>query len=425
MIELVERYRTLYLFVVSFAIIGGLSSSILAPYVRNAGFDAAHYGLFAASIAMGSLIGGFLGGFLSDFINPTKLVVLSALFSASGYVTISINGSESLVTAALLLGLAGGVRGIAFFMLVLTLQSEKEGGLEKPIVAFQAISLIATSVGMFLGWVPVIISSLTEANIVSVYRDALVLCGVADIVSATALMFKLSGSTTRATRRAEAYVGDLDKVEWNSIAKLVVVGAVISFGAGLSVHIIDFYFTKKFGFDSGRLGTVMSVQNLLMGLGMLAAQSISRELGNPLKTYIVISSMSVPLLVSMTFINSALLSSIIYTTRTLFVNIANPLYQAFELSLVPERYRGRFLALMNVVNVVPAAVGRAVGGWLMTYDLELPLRLTALIYTIAFLLLAIWFPKSAPRSADLRKIGSIVARTLIPFVRLYSKTLGL
>ncbi|MEM1873807.1 MAG: MFS transporter [Acidilobaceae archaeon] len=421
MFETLKSYRSFYALVAVSALFGGLASSILAPYVRGLGFDAAHYGLFAASIAIGSLVGGLVGGFLSDLASPKILVVFSALLSALGYAILSANGAESLVVAALLLGIAGGAGGAALLILAVRMQSASSKSLEEPIVALQATSLIATSFGMLLGWIPVVVSTVSGLEITFVYRGALLACGLGSAVLVLLLVRKIPPVVgKRGSERNPLAESSGDKIDLKPLAKLVFVGLLISFGAGLSVHIIDFYFTKKFGFDSGRLGTLMSAQNLLMGLGMFMAQRVSRELGNPIKTYIIISSTSVPLLIAMTFVSSPLLASSIYVARTFFMNIANPLYQAFELSLVPDRYRGRFLAFLNVASIVPAAVGRALGGALMTYDLELPLRLTALIYAIAFILLAIWFPKAAPTPTDFRKIGNLLVKTMTPIIKLYS-----
>ena len=74
------------------------------------------------------------------------------------------------------------------------------------------------------------------------------------------------------------------------------------------------------------------------------------------------------------------------------MNVANPLFQAFVMRMVPEEARGRASAIMSLSWTIPAGAGRAVGGLLLDRDLELPLRLTAAIYAGALAGLAALFP---------------------------------
>jgi hypothetical protein len=53
--------------------------------------------------------------------------------------------------------------------------------------------------------------------------------------------------------------------------------------------------------------------------------------------------------------------------------------------------RGTASAFLSLSWTIPAGGGRAVGGWLLDIDLELPLRLTAVFYTIALTTLALAF----------------------------------
>ncbi len=73
------------------------------------------------------------------------------------------------------------------------------------------------------------------------------------------------------------------------------------------------------------------------------------------------------------------------------MNVASPLYTAFLMYIVPAEHRGKVSSLIGIARRIAIIPGRSLGGYLLEVDLELPLRLTALLYTIALGLLAVWF----------------------------------
>ena len=89
------------------------------------------------------------------------------------------------------------------------------------------------------------------------------------------------------------------------------------------------------------------------------------------------------------------------------MNVANPLYNAFIMRLVPMELRGTASALLSLSWTIPAGIGRAVGGLLLDIDLELPLRLTALLYTIALAILAVFFHNHTGGRPDTPRSSSV------------------
>ncbi|MCE4622247.1 MAG: hypothetical protein F7B19_02900, partial [Desulfurococcales archaeon] len=66
--------------------------------------------------------------------------------------------------------------------------------------------------------------------------------------------------------------------------------------------------------------------------------------------------------------------------------------------------RGTASAFLSLSWTIPAGGGRAVGGWLLDKDLELPLRATAVFYTIALTILATVF-KDEVRGGEEDTVG--------------------
>ncbi|MEB3851691.1 MAG: hypothetical protein LRS49_03820 [Desulfurococcales archaeon] len=114
----------------------------------------------------------------------------------------------------------------------------------------------------------------------------------------------------------------------------------------------------------------------------------------------------------MTLTSSYPLAASLYLARSVLMNAGNPLLSAYTLRLVPPERRGVASAFLNLAWTVPAGAGRAVGGFLLDVDLELPLRATAAVYAaaIAYLHRAAkpGLASSTPR-ADGRPVAAAVA----------------
>ncbi|MCE4625447.1 MAG: MFS transporter, partial [Desulfurococcales archaeon] len=172
---------------------------------------------------------------------------------------------------------------------------------------------------------------------------------------------------------------------------IVAIEVAIGFGAAMSIHNIDYYFAAKYNVNSAQLGTVVGLQQLAMAALMLYMPRLSDRVGGPLKVYIAVSSASVPLLIAMTFTNNFILAASLFLIRSVLMNVATPLFDAFVMRLVPRDLRGIASSILSLSWTLPAGGGRAVGGWLLDKNLELPLRLTAAIYAAAIAALAAMF----------------------------------
>ncbi len=81
--------------------------------------------------------------------------------------------------------------------------------------------------------------------------------------------------------------------------------------------------------------------------------------------------------------DSYAVAAALYIVRTVLMNAANPLLEALTMRVVPRERRGSASSILSLSFTLPATAGRALGGALLDVNLELPLRLTAIIYTLA------------------------------------------
>ncbi len=363
----------------------GILFSIYAPYLRTLGFSATEYGVLGGFSLVLSLTASIIAGFLCDRIGARSVVVISSIMASVGLALLS-TGFKSLVYVAVALwGFSGGLSSVSG--LVLATRIPIVGGLEKVLSYTAAASTIGGGVGAFGGWIPVMMGAY-GVDMVTAYRFTVLSVALLSLIPVVVIVPRIreviSGSSVE--------TAEDDKVNWGVLGRLILINMIISLGAGTSIHLIDYYFVLKFGISSGELGTLWGLQNLVMGLLMLQMPKLSSMVGGALRAYIIVASPSVLLLALLIPAPSFTIAASIYIVRSILMNVANPLYQAFEMNLIPRRFRGRGASMLNLAWQIPAGLGRSIGGALMDFNVDAPIVATTGLYSLAFLLLIVLFP---------------------------------
>ena len=350
----------------------GLSWAVLAPYLRLLGYSGLEYGLLGGFSVFTSTFATLAAGVLSDFMGARRVIQAGLLVSALAAYLISMGGWWFLVAGFLLNGVGGGLFWVSRTAYAAKISSSSR--LHYSLSFLAAANVLGGAVGSFLGWAPVTVARLAGIGLAPLYSWSIRVAGLlvlASAVMASGLRFEGGVERVRPSFRGLG----------RTFYALASIEVVIGFGAAMAIHNIDYYFAAKYGVTSGELGSVLGLEQLAMGLLMLKMPSLADRTGGPVKLYLALAYPSIPLLVAITFTDSYLLASALYIARTIMMNVANPLLQAFTLNLVPRERQGMASSLLSLSWTLPGGFGRAVGGYLLDIDLELPLRLTALIYT--------------------------------------------
>ncbi len=375
----------------------GLLWSVYGPFLRLQEFSGTLYGVVASAGVFSSIAGSLIAGVVADKRGAKKVLAASVILSSAGLVVLSHGGFYWVLAASIMVGAAMGAGYVA--LIAILSKSVPDSEMDKGFSYVSAASSIGAGIGSFLGWLPELVAS--SIGHYEAYRLTLLYGGLLLPALELPIVYLLVEPRPQLSqpRRAPGEKG-LPRSLVKTFAKLSLIEFIIGFGAALSVQNIDYYFVLKYGVKSGELGTVFGVEQVAMGLLMLAMPRASRAAGGPLRAYILITSPSIPLLVAMTLVDNYALAASMFIARTILMNVAGPLYQAFQMQLLPPEYRGRGSAILGLAWQVPVGIGRGVGGYLLDVDLELPLRLTAMLYAAALGLLAVLFPEHVrPRRA--------------------------
>ncbi len=354
----------------------GLLWSVQAPFLRSLGYSGAEYGLLGGVGVISGALATMAAGILSDMLGARRILAVGLLVYAASLYLISTGEWIPLLAGAALMGISNGFYGTSTRALLARIGEDSR--LHYNLSHYAAAGSLGGALGSLTGWVPVYYSSSYDVDIVEAYQATIRAVALASLLIAPVVL----GLPEHRGSGFQGVVSDVRRLSRPFIL-LAVFEMIIGFGAAMSIHNIDYYFALKYGVSSGELGSVFAAQQLVMGLLMIKLPSLSDRVGGPLKMYLAVTFSSIPLLIGMTLTGSYLIASILYLVRSILMNVATPLLEAFALGLVPREYRGLASSMLSLSWTIPASGGRVVGGYLLDINVELPLRLTAMLYSVS------------------------------------------
>ncbi len=379
----VEKRILLFLFLSS--ILFGYSLTITPAYLSNIGFTPLDYGFLNAVRSAAGLVSSLAAGIFVDYIGALPVVVISLALCAAGFGSMSIPSKPLIFLGATALSLGGAAQHVSMDVLISRVFDAEH--YESIYSKSYSITLVGSSIGGFAGWIPTLVSS--AESLTRAYSASLALTAV--LIMLTAL--PLSGVSEHRFGRDRVSASIMDSLKgFKELSRgtplyLLIAELIVSMGASMSVRMAGFYFVKKFHVQSNALGTLNGATNLAMAALAMAAPRLSARVGHPIAAYIAMCSLSIPMLVAMTYAPSFTTAAAIYISRTALMNAAAPLYTAFTMRVVSSEVRGKMSSAMIFTSVAGAVAGSIAGGILMNIDLDAPFRATAAVYTIYLLFL--------------------------------------
>ena len=377
--------RTLAIALALDAFVATLPWIVLTPFLKMVGFTPVDYGLFLSIAMASSIVSMIIAGPLIDRLRA--LTVLAITYTAS---TVSLLLMATGIKALILAGSAiNGLFHFSYMALSIALSkvypSERYDEMYSHLYS---MSLIGESAGAFAGWIPYEVSKLLSAPLIEVYRWAIVVGSLASLSTLSLIAISeiahVRGGGGGGWRSVVGMFRELDREVLRRVALLILVGMPQVLGSSMAVRSAGYYFVAKYSVQSNALGTLRGVEDALMGCFMPLMPRLRRRLGSSIKTYALVSSACVPLMVGITFVNSFPIAAAIFVARTVLANVASPLYAAFEMRILPPEVRGRALSLIRLVNSGVSALGSFLGGVLMSMCLEYPFRVAAALYAITY-----------------------------------------
>ncbi len=359
---------------------------VVAPYLRELGFTPLEYGFLGSVNSFSSLISIGVSGWFIDKLGSKPLIYTSLIMRLIALLLMGTGDFSLIYISAAIMGFSGSLVWISFDVLVSHIVRVKE--YRYGYSYLMALSSIGNAIGAYLGWVPTIVISSGLLDRLTAYRYTILLTSISTPIAIT-MLYRVREAVRRENRRGELKVRrEIPRRVLGTLVRIGFAEAIIGLGASMSIHNIDYYFILKYNVGSGGLGTLYGSEGLLLALMMLYLPNISGRLGGSLRTYVLVSSTSIPLLLAITFIDNYAIAITLFIIRSVLMNAASPLLTAYTMAVIPPEHRGKISSLLNLARRLTMIPGRSIGGYLMNLDLELPLRLTAILYAMGLMILS-------------------------------------
>ena len=170
------------------------------------------------------------------------------------------------------------------------------------------------------------------------------------------------------------------------LAKYVLTGAIIAFGAGMVVPLMTAWLKLQYGISDSVSGLILGIASFVIGVATLASPYIAKKIGL-VKAIVVTQAASTIFMFATPLFSSYLVASSIYTVRAFLMNMASPLSQSMIMGLVEEDERGAASGINAALWRLPNALSTFIGAYLMGIgQLAAPFFVASLLYSASILL---------------------------------------
>ncbi len=345
----------------------------ISYYAHSLGYRPDFIGLLNAMGAVGALFGAVPTGFLADRIGRKPVLLVSAILTP---LFLALTG---LVTSApLLLGfsLIQGTVATAYWVTNIPLLIESTTERQRVgVLAFNSFLLLGVgSLGNLLGGaIPEFVAGILHVSAASTIplRWGVLAAALFTLVFGLPLWFlrenrqKSQPSTGTQNVGVQFIVAVKEREPVFLFVKLLLPDLVFTMGEGAVVALIQLYFVLRFHLLPGPLGIIFTISGLAGGLFSLSAPLFVHR-WSKLRIVTCVQYLSAPLMLLIGFAPTLPLAIVGEYTRSFMRTLIEPVYAAFAMENVSDRYRGRLSGFYSVTWSVGFSVGPSIAGWLQT-----------------------------------------------------------
>ncbi|MGC8986977.1 MFS transporter [Infirmifilum sp.] len=353
----------------------GIINVLIQPYLKHIGLDPREVGLLQFISSVATSLSLVPAAYTSDRYGRKKIAIGSLIFSIPGFILILLPAERVVLYVGFaLLGVGNAMTAVTLNPLLADVTPREK--LDLVASASQIIGLVGSLLGMALTWLPQL-ANISLGEIAVAYRMLMALGGA---VSVSGFTFLLLVRDPYGAPRGFKLGFSRETLLLTSLS------ALTALGAGASIWMINYYFMSKFLVEAGELGTRMMAETLLMIPSTSLAPLVSEKLGT-LRAVVLLQSASIPFIIATAFSPDYLVAATVFTLRSVLMNAANPLMWSLTMRIIGEEERSRYTMLNMLGWQLAGGVGAAIGGWLMSINLDYPLFFTSLIYLTQTILL--------------------------------------
>ncbi len=382
-------------------------------YVYSLGYKEDFVGFFAGMSAIGVLVVSVPAGMISDRLGRKPVMIITGLITPLTLVATALSTSE---LALLLSSLFNGIFASFYWVTAVPMLAESVDEDQRVgVLALNSFLLLGVgALGSLIGgFVPEIASVLLDepATNPMPLRWGVLAAAIVVVFAALPLFWlrpeKRSAEQSRGgePKRQEQPAAAPATSAQSSVAQpraparsmlvlfamLLIPDALISFGEGIVIGLMQLFFFLKFGLQPGALGSLFTVAGLLGGLAGLSAPLLVRRWGK-LRTATGLQLATAPVMLITGFAPWLPVAAGAEYVRTMLRAFIDPVYSAFTVEQLPEERRATIFGFYSVTWGLGFSLGPSLGGWLQAHiSLSATFVVGALCLTIAPLMLLAFF----------------------------------
>jgi len=367
-------------------------------YAHSLGYQPDFIGLLSAMPAIGALISAVPAGLLADRIGRKPVLIVSAILTPLFLAGIALGTAPLwLLTCAFL----QGVVSTAYWVTNLPLLTESTTEQQR-VGVFALNSFLLLGVGAFGnllgGAIPEIVASILHVSPASTValRYGVLAAALSTFIFGLPLWFLREPKRQRLTASQRNTDGELkpkEKLPVPLFAKLLVPDLLFTMGEGAVVALIQLYFILRFFLLPGALGVIFTISGLAGGIFSLTAPLFVKRWGK-LRIITTVMYLSAPLMILIGFAPTLWLAVAGEYTRSFMRTLIEPVYAAFAMEQVSDRYRATLSGFYAVTWSIGFSIGPTAAGWLQTnVNLSTSFVFGAVCLSLSASLLLLFFGK--------------------------------
>jgi len=355
----------------------GIINVVMQLYLMSLGFESVALGTLFMMNPIGAVLLTIPMGVIADRYGKGKILLFGFLMVGFQQILLLTTKSiEMLMLAFLFIGIANAT-GSVIGPLYASFFDSKD--LDRAFGLMGFLNILSVSAGSLLGFVPSILVANYGYSLQASYWVMLAVSSV--------FIFAMLPLLIMAIRSVEEHRGTGEKPKFSLRSKSVVVkfsflNIVSSIGLGTFFGFLPYYVNKKFGAESGALGTLYFVSNFVQAGSNIIAPRISKKLGT-LKTIAASLCFATPFYLLIPSAPNFGWFSALYVLRIGVANISSPLGGSLFMKLLHVEEKATANSITSMASMGGHILAPKLGGQLMQQvSLDFPAYLGSGLYAI-------------------------------------------
>lgn len=362
----------------------GLFAVIQTLYLKSLGYDPPTIGLLVGLTPMLSMFFLVPSGIIADRFGKKCLLIASSLAYLSSFIIYAtLDAFHFLLLASLLFGFSLGTY-IAPFQAIIankveTARRSYTYSLSSFLFSFGLI------IGSLLAGLKEILEFTFHLTPIFSYKLMFWLLVAIGILSIVPLI------PIKEESKVDAKVKKRFTIKsWGSIGKLSLFQGLIGLGAGFFVALLPLYLNMKFSALEAEIGILLAISNAVTGLSYLAAPKLLETMGS-VRSIVLSQGFAVLLLLLIPLSPSFEVVGLLYATRTMLMNFAEPIISTYTTELVEMDEVAFTYGVTTTAWNGANAISTMVAGQIMRTNLDLPPYFCGVTYALSIMLFYFFF----------------------------------